>query len=85
MLVCAETAEACSASFSFSFTGFAGSTNFSSFIFGCSANSDFVSLSDFGSETVPACVFSWAWFSPVSASFVTTVSVAESASTVSTL
>ena len=85
VLVCAETAEACSASFSFSFTGFAGSTNFSSFIFGCSANSDFVSLSDFGSETVPACVFSWAWFSPVSASFVTTVSVAESASTVSTL
>ena len=85
VLVCSETAEACSASFSFSFTGFAGSIDFSSFVFGCSANSDFVSLSDFDSETVPACVFSWAWFSPVSASFVTTVSVAESASTVSTL
>ena len=88
VLVCAETAEACSASFSFSFTGVAGSTDFSSFVFGCSANSDFVSLSDFDSETVPACVFSWAWFSPVSASFCTTasvVSVAEAASTVSTL
>ncbi|WP_175880252.1 hypothetical protein [Streptococcus thalassemiae] len=58
VLVCSETAEACSASFSFSFTGVAGSADFSSFIFGCSANSDVVSLSDFDSETVPACVFS---------------------------
>ena len=81
MLVCAETAEACSVSFSFSFTGFAGSADFSNpaFDFGFSANSAF------GSETVPAWVFPWAWFNPVSASFVTTVSVAESASTVSTL
>ena len=87
VLAFSETVEAWSVSFSFAFTGFTGSTDFSSpaFDFGCSANSDFVSLSDFDSETVPACVFSWAWFSPVSASFVTTVSVAESASTVSTL
>ena len=86
VLVCSETAEACSVSFSFSFTSVAGSTDFSSTSF--DFNSDFVSLSDFGSETVPACVFSWAWFSPVSASFCTTasvVSVAEAASTVSTL
>ena len=85
VLVCSETAEACSASFSFSFTSFAGSTDFSSFVFGCSANSDVVSLSDFDSEIGPAWAFPWAWFSPISASFVTTVSVAESASTVSTL
>ena len=90
VLAFSETVEAWSVSFSFSFTSVAGSADFSSpaFDFGCSANSAFVSLSAFGSETVPACVFSWAWFSPVSASFCTTasvVSVAEAASTVSTL
>ena len=80
VLVCSETAEACS----FSFTGFAGSADFSgsSVDFGCSTNSDFAS------ETVSAWIFPWAWFSPVSASFCTTASVvpvAEAASTVSTL
>ena len=80
-LVLFETVEACSVSCSLSFTDFAGSADFSSsaFDFGCSTNSDFAS------ETVSTWVFPWAWFSLVSASFVTTVSVAESASTVSTL
>ena len=79
VLVFSEPVEACSVAFSFSFTCVAGSADFSPFVFGCSANSAF------GSETVPAWVFSWAWFSSVSASFLTTVSVTESASTVSTL
>ena len=91
VLVISEPVEACSVSFSFSFTGVAGSTDFSSstFDFGCSASSAFpAALSTFGSEIVPAWAFPWAWFSPVSASFFTTVSVgsvAESAFTVSTL
>ena len=55
------------------------SFSFSFTDFGCSANSDFTS------ETVSTWVFTWAWFSPVSTSFVATVSVAEVASTVSTL
>ena len=82
VLVLSEPVESCSVSFSFSFTGVAGSADFSgpSGDFGCSANSDFAS------ETVSVWIFPWAWFSPVSESFVTTVSVAEeAASTVSTL
>ena len=84
VLVLSEPVEACSVSFSFSFTGIAGSADFSSstFDFGCLANSCFAS------ETVSDLIFPWARFSPVSASFFTTVSVlsvAESASTVPTL
>ena len=88
VLVLSEPFEACSVSFSLSFTAVADSADFSSsaFDFSCSANSVFpATLSTFGSEIVPAWAFPWAWLSPVSASFVTTVSVAESASTVSTL
>ena len=87
VLVLSEPFEACSVSFSLSFTAVADSADFSSsaFDFSCSANSVFPALSTFGSEIIPAWAFPWAWLSPVSASFVTTVSVAESASTVSTL
>ena len=88
VLVFSEPVEVCSTSFSFSFTTFTDSADFSLFIFGCSTNSSFVLLSAFGSEMVPDWVFPWAWFSSVSESFFTTVSVlsiVESASTVSTL
>ena len=82
VLVLSESVEAWSVCFSAAFTGFSAS----SVDFGCSASSAFsATLPTFSSVFVPAWVFSWAWFSPVSSSFFTTVSVVEAASTVSTL
>ena len=87
VLAFSEPVEACSASFSFSFTGFTCSIDFSgsSVKFGFSASSASPTLSTLDSETAFAWVFSWTWFNPVSSSFFTTVSVAEAASTLSTL
>ena len=90
VLAFSEPVEACSVSFSFSFTGFTCSIDFSgsSGKFGFSASSASPTLSTLDSETAFAWVFPWGSFNPVSEFLVTTASVGsvtESASTLSTL